>query len=389
MPPASRRDPPTTVRPRVTLADVARYVGVSVSVVSRELNGDPALRARPETRRRIHAAAKTLGYAPNHAARSLRMSRAFAIGVIVPELTNAIYDGLIRGIEDAADALGYQVLMGRTERIEPGADFLHRLVGEGRVDGFLVQRRDETDFHDFAHLIEATAPVVLINSRGSRRGSVVLDDAAGARVAAEHLLDLGHRDIALIGGDIHSHTGKARERGFLQAINAAGMRRRSAWILHSGYSPEAGRLAVHQLCATGGRRPTGIVVANMNAAMGALLGAREIGLRVPDQLSVVAIHDAWIADYAWPPLTTVRMPQYQLAQEAIRQLHLRLTGVRPQDVTITEPPPVLVARESTTRPPRRLVRGRAAVQGADGGGTVGPDDEDLAAPEDGEDAPAP
>ncbi len=378
MPPATRRDP-SAARARVTLSDVARYVGVSVSVVSRELNGDPALRARPETRRRIHAAAKTLGYAPNHAARSLRLSRAFAIGVIVPELTNAIYDGLIRGIDDAADALGYQVLMGRTERIEPGADFLHRLVGEGRVDGFLVQRKDETDFHDFAHLIEAAAPIVLINSRGSRRGSVVLDDAAGARAAAEHLLDLGHRDIALIGGDIHSYTGRARERGFVEAINAAGMRRRSAWILHSGYSPEAGRLAVHELCAAGGRRPTGVVVANMNAAMGALLGAREIGLRVPEQLSVVAIHDAWIADYAWPPLTTVRMPQYQLAYEAMRLLHLRLAGERPQDVTITEPAPLLVRRESTAPPPKRLARGRApsgesgdaAPGGAIGGGTPG------------------
>jgi len=338
---------------------------VSVSVVSRELNGDPALRARPETRRRIHAAAEALGYAPNHAARSLRLSRAFAIGVIVPELTNAIYDGLIRGIEDAADELGYQVLMGRTERIAPGADFLHRLVGEGRVDGFLVQRKDDTDFHDFAHLIEATAPVVLINSRGSRRGSVVLDDAAGARVAAEHLLELGHRDVALIGGDIHSYTGRARERGFVEAINAAGMRRRSAWILHSGYSPDAGRLAVHQLCAAGGRRPTGIVVANMNAAMGALLGAREIGLRVPEQLSVVAIHDAWIADYAWPPLTTVRMPQYQLAHEAMRQLHMRLTGERPLDVTITDPAPLLVQRESTAPPPKRLARGRGPLEGSD------------------------
>jgi LacI family transcriptional regulator len=374
MPPTTRRDP-SAARARVTLSDVARYVGVSVSVVSRELNGDPALRARPETRRRIHAAAETLGYAPNHAARSLRLSRAFAIGVIVPELTNAIYDGLIRGIEDAADALGYQVLMGRTERIGPDTDFLHRLMGEGRVDGFLVQRKDETDYHDFAHLIEATAPVVLINSRGSRRGSVVLDDAAGARVAAEHLLELGHRDIALIGGDIHSYTGRARERGFVEAINAAGMRRRSAWILHSGYSPEAGRIGVHQLCATGGRRPTGIVVANMNAAMGALLGAREIGLRVPDQLSVVAIHDAWIADHAWPPLTTVRMPQYQLAEEAVRQLHLRLTGERPHDITITDPPPLLVRRQSTGHPPRRLVRGRPPAQGVD-----------AAVPDDGPDA---
>ena len=169
--------------------------------------------------------------------------------------------------------------MGRTERIQPGTDFMKRLVGEGRVDGFLVQRRDETDYHEFAHLIEGTAPVVLINSRGSRRGSAVLDDAAGARRATEHLLDLGHRDIALIGGDIHSHTGRARERGYVEALNAAGMRRRSAWVLHSGYNPEAGRLAVHQLCTTTWRRPTGIVASNVNAAMGVFARGAEIGSR--------------------------------------------------------------------------------------------------------------
>ena len=354
---AARRSSPV-VNPRVTLADVARRAEVSVSVVSRELNGDPALRARPETRRRIHVAAKALGYTPSHAARALRLSKAFAIALIVPDLTNPIYSQLIRGIEDAADELGYQVLMGRTERIQPGTDFMKRLVGEGRVDGFLVQRRDETDYHEFAHLIEGTAPVVLINSRGSRRGSVVLDDAAGARRATEHLLELGHRDIALIGGDVHSHTGRARERGYVEAINAAGMRRRSAWVLHSGYIPEAGRLAVHQLCTTTGRRPTGIVASNVNAAMGVLLGAREIGLKVPDQLSVVAIHDSWFTDYASPSLTTVRMPMYQLGQEAVRLLHLRLMGERPIDLMVGDPVPVLVKRDSSAPPPKRLSRAR-------------------------------
>lgn len=343
---------------RVTLADVARKAGVSVSVVSRELNGDPALRARSETRRRIHGAAKSLGYTPSHAARSLRLSKAFAIALIVPDLTNPIYRDLIGGVEDAADELGYQVLMGRTERIQPGTDFTRRLVGEGRVDGFLVQRRDETDYHEFASLIESAAPVVLINSRGSRRGSAVLDDAAGAGRATEHLLELGHRDIALIGGDIHSYTGRARERGYVEAINAAGMRRRSAWVLHSGYTPEAGRLAVYKLFATAGRRPTGIVASNVNAAMGVLRGAREIGLKIPDQLSVVAIHDSWFTEYAYPSLTTVRMPMYELGQEAVRLLHLRLLGERPRDLTVSSPAPTLVTRRSTAPPPRRLTRAR-------------------------------
>ena len=288
MPPTPRRSA-SIPRTRVTLTDVARQAGVSVSVVSRELNGDPALRARDETRQRIRGAAKALGYTPSHAARSLRLSKAFAIGLIVPEVTNPIYDLLIRGIEDAADELGYQVLLGRTERLQPESDFLRRLMGEGRVDGFLVQRRDETDVHEFAHLIDGSAPIVLLNSRGSRRGSAVLDDAAGARLATEHLLELGHRDIALIGGDIHSHTGRARERGYLQAIKDAGMRRRSAWILRSGYSVEAGARAIRELCPAGGRRPTAVVVSNITAAMGVLRGAREIGLAVPHQVSVVAV----------------------------------------------------------------------------------------------------
>jgi LacI family transcriptional regulator len=347
---------------RVTQADVARKAGVSISVVSRELSGDPALRARPETRSKIHKAVEDLGYTPSHAARSLRLSRAFAIGLIVPDLTSPIYDPLIRGIEDMADELGYHVLMGRTERIEPGTEFLSRLAGEGRADGFLVQRRDETDLRDFVPLTEASGrPVVLINSRGSRRGSVVLDDAAGAQLATEHLLDLGHRDIALISGDLHSHTGKSREQGYLQAIRAAGIRKRSDWVLHRHYDPQSGHEAVQELCLAGRRRPTAVVVANINAAIGVLRGAREIGLKVPEQLSVAAIHDWWVADYTRPALTTVRMPQYELGREAMRLLDVRLAGAPAADAVVTEPPPLLVERDSTAAPPRRLVRGRLPV----------------------------
>ena len=99
-----------------------------------------------------------------------------------------------------------------------------------------------------------------------------------------------------------------------------------------------------------------MVVSNVNAAMGVLLGAREIGLRVPDQLSVVAIHDSWFTDYAWPSLTAVRMPMYELGQAAVRLLHLRLMGERAIDITVGDAAPVLVVRDSTAPPPRRLAR---------------------------------
>jgi DNA-binding LacI/PurR family transcriptional regulator len=346
--------------PRVTLADVARRAGVSISVVSRELNRDPALRAREETRRRIQQAAQELGYAPSHAARALRLSRAFAVGLVIPDLTNPIYDPLVRGIEEAADELGYQVFVGRTERLRPGADFLRKLAGEGRVDGFLVQRRDETDLRDFASLADAgSRPVVVINSRWPRRGSVVHDDERAGRMATQHLLDLGHRDIALLGGDVHSHTAKARERGYLQAIHAAAMRKRGRWVLNRPYEPGAGRDALIEMCTASRRRPTAVVVANLDAAIGALGGARELGLKVPEQLSIVAIHDWWIADFTRPRLTTVRMPQFQLGQQAMRLLHARLAGGAALDLTITDPPPMLIERESTGPPPRRLLRARS------------------------------
>ncbi len=349
---------------RVTQADVAQRAGVSISVVSRELNGDPELRARPETRRRIHRAVEELGYTPSHAARSLRLSKAFAVGVIVPDLNNPIYHELVRGIDETAEELGYHVLMSRTEHMEPGADFLRKLAGEGRVDGFLIQRRDETDQRDFVRLADAGGrPIILMNARWSRHGSVVHDDEGAGRMATQHLLDLGHREIALIGGDRHSHTAAARERGYLQAIHGAAMRRRSAWVLNRPYLPDAGREAMIELCTANHRRPTAVVVANLHAAIGALLGAREVGLKVPEQLSLVAIHDWWIASYTRPQLTTVRMPQRALGRAAMKLLHRRLEGEPAEDLTITDPVPQLIQRESTAPPPRRLVRGRLPETG--------------------------
>jgi len=344
---------------RVTQADVAARAGVSVSVVSRELNGDPALRARPETRERIHRAVRELGYTPSHAARSLRLKRAFAVGVLVPDLNNPILHELIEGIDQAAYELGYHVLIGRAEHLQPGVDYLRTLAGEGRVDGFLIQRRDETDQRDFAALADAGGrPIVLMNSRWSYRGSVVHDDVGAGYMATRHLLDIGHRDIALIGGDRHNHTAREREKGYIEAIHGAGMRRRSAWVLERPYEPEAGRLGMHELCLARRRRPTAVVVANIHAGIGALEGAREMGLNVPDQLSLVAIHDWWVSDYTRPKLTTVHMPQYRLGQEAMRLLHQRLSGQASTDVTITDPAPQLIERESTAPPPRRLVRAR-------------------------------
>jgi LacI family transcriptional regulator len=332
------------------LSDVARLAGVSVSVVSRVLNGDPALRAREETRERVRRAAAELNYTPNHAARALRLSAAGAIGLIVPDVTNAIFAEVMRGVEDAADAAGLQVLLGRAEQLMPGSDFLRRLLGEGRVDGFLIQRRDDVDAHQFQEIIEGNMPVVLVNSRGSRKGSVVLDDVAGAALGTEHLLALGHRRIALIGGDVHSHTGRQRERGFAAALTAAGVRRNSRAITHGGYTPQGGRESLLELMRRPGPRPSAVVVANVNAAIGVLDGARTLGIEVPSDLSVLAIHDTWVAEFSATPLTTVKMPLYELGRTGVDVLRSRMAGHRGADVVVMSPRPVLVIRESTAPP---------------------------------------
>jgi LacI family transcriptional regulator, galactose operon repressor len=329
-----------------TLEDVAREAGVSVSVVSRVLNDDPALRARGETRLRVQQAAASLDYTPNHAARSLRLSHAGMIALVVPDVTNAVFAEMLRGVEDQANSSGLQVLLGRAERLRPGSDYLRRLLGERRVDGFVVQLGDDSDVREFERSVRDQIPLVLMHSRGARRGSVLVDDAAGARIATEHLLGLGHSEIAFIGGSAGNQAARRRAQGFATAMAAAGIRRHRSWITDSGFLPDQGRAAVSQLLSAP-RKPTAVVVANVNAAFGVLLGAREHGHRVPEDLSVIAIHDTWVAGYAGPGLTTVRMPLYEMGRTGVRLLTGKMGGGRSEDVIIEDPSPELIVRAST------------------------------------------
>jgi LacI family transcriptional regulator len=338
-----------------TLADVARAAGVSVSVVSRVLNNDPALRAREDTRDRVRAAAAKLSYTPNHAARALRLSHAETIAVVVPDVTNAIVSEVLRGVEDASVEAGLQVLLGRSHRLQPGDNPLRRLVDQGRVDGFLLQTVDDQDAQEAEQAIGNKVPVVLLHARGAHKGSVIIDDAKAAQIATDHLLKLGHTDIAFVSGPPKAQTARRREQGFAQAMAAAGVRRRSAWTLHAGYRPSDGRRAAHELLESD-RRPTAIIVANANSAAGALKGAQECGVSIPDELSIVSIHDTWVSEMSTPGLTTVKTPLYDLGGEGVRQLTARLSGNRAEDVMITDPPPVLVKRASTAPPPTRPKR---------------------------------
>lgn len=334
------------------LSDVASAAGVSVSVVSRVLNDDPALRAREETRDRVRAAATRLGYTPNHAARALRLSRAGTIALVLPDIGNPLTAETMRGAEDGANDTELHVLLGRAERLRQGSADLERIVAAGRVDGFLVQLDDGADVRQFERVVKPSTPMILLHARGARNNSVVLDDEAGAAFATDHLIRLGHTAIGFVGGLPQSQTAQRRARGYRQAMASAGLHRRRAWTTQYGYRTEHGSAAVDELMRRGAL-PTGIVVANVNAALGVMHELSKRGVRVPEQLSVVAIHDSWVADYLTPALTTVKMPLYELGREGIRLLTSRMAGLPSEDRTVRTPSPKLIQRASTA-PPRTL-----------------------------------
>jgi LacI family transcriptional regulator len=330
-----------------TLSDVAALAGVSVSAVSRVLSNAPSSRVSGATRQRIEDAARELNYHPNFAARALKFSRTNVVALVVPDLTNAIFSELMRGVEEAAAELGYMVLLARAESMQPTAATMAKLVGEGRVDGVLVQVGDSMTAEDLAGILDGRVPAVLINSRREDHvGSVILPDEAGVAVAVDHLTSLGHTSIGLVNGVPTTDSAERRRIGFERAMAAAGLPVNPDFMTSLGYDPQQGRAAMRRLGVLP-TRPTALVVANVNAALGLLVEARALDIRVPDDLSIVAIHDAWTAENAWPPLTTVRMPLYELGKVSMAAIVERIRAEAIDDVVVADPPPELVLREST------------------------------------------
>lgn len=330
-----------------TLSDVARRAGVSISAVSRVLSNAPTARVSAQTRERIKQAAAELNYRPNFAGRALKFSRTNVVALILPDVTNAFATEIMMGVEHEALERGYTVLLGRSEDMQPGGEMINRLVGEGRVDGILVQVGDPTLPEEIDKLIAANYPAVFLNLlRDSYGGCVAIQDQEGVAVATRHLIERGHRRLALLGGVPQSFTAGRRVEGFRQTMGEAGLEVDDRLITRYGYFPADGRAAIREVMSQS-EPPTGIVVCNVNAALGALAEARALGLRVPEDLSIISVHDAWPAEVSWPSLTCVKMPMYQLGRAAMGLLYDRLHGAEVGQLTVTDPAPQLILREST------------------------------------------
>jgi LacI family transcriptional regulator len=328
-----------TQRPR--LREVAELAGVDPSVVSRVLSGDARLSIRPETRRRVLETAALLNYRPNTAARTLKTARTMAIGMIVPDLANVNYATIAQGAEERAASAGYALLVAQGAPTDRLAD-LH-----GRVDGLLVgMATSETPrVGDFG----GGLPALLVNRREPCGiPSVTVDDEAGALLATEHLLALGHTRIAHVAGPQNADTARRRLRGYTLALERANLPVDPRLIAETSFDEAGGHVAASRLLRHE-PRPTALFVANVRAAIGVMAAARRCGLAIPGDVSIVGFHDAPFTSYLDPPLTTVRLPLGEMGRQAVDSL-LTLIAGGPVEDAMVQTPPELVVRHSTAPP---------------------------------------
>ena len=330
------------------LKEVAQLAGVSPSVASRVLNNDAGARIHPDTRQRVLDAAKQLEYVPDHRARALRLSRAGAIALVVPEVNNAIFASLHAGVQEASLEHSSAVFLAQLVHDGPS---LNRLIGNGRVDGVILQRSEGVDDDELRGSLSVDVPAVLFNTTlEGHTGSVSLDDRAAVVTAVEHLVALGHERIAFISG-AEQHDAAARRRAAFDEVATARGLSRPEWVQPAGWEAPAGAAAMTALL-TGAERPTAVVVASTNAAVGALSAALAAGVDVPGELSIVTVHETWLAQFVSPALTTVAMPMHAAGLAAATMLFEHLGGAELHDLVVTDPAPELVARGSTAAPRR-------------------------------------
>ena len=313
--------------------------------MSRVLNNDPTVTIREATRERILAAARELDYRPNAFARGLKLARTMTIGMTIPNLAYPVNAEIIRGAERRAAAAGYVILLADAEEFLQAGDAYRMLLLEQRVDGLLIAS-GSTNEPVLEQLAGQGLPIVLVNRRVERVGpSVTVDDARGTELAVEHLADLGHRRIAHLAGPADADTARRRLQGFRAAMRAAGLRVPAPYVVETPLDEEGGLQATQRLLSLD-RPPTALVAWSLAAAVGALAAARRAGVSVPQELSVVGFHDAPIAAYLDPPLTTVRMPLAEMAERSVEIL-IRIVEREPAESVVIESPPVLVPRGST------------------------------------------
>lgn len=328
---------------RPTMADIARIAGVSVATVSRTLAGSGPVSAKNQ--KLVTAAVGQTGYVVNEVARGLRLQRAGHVLVLVPNIANPFFSGVLLGIETALQEAGLGMLVGNTGGDPDREASLSRSLLTGGTDGLiLLTGRMPTPILDAPR---AAGRIVAVSEPIAGVPTVSIANADAAATATRHLIGLGHRRIAHIGGPADNALTQGRMEGFHTAMASARLSVPRNWVCLADFSIAFGEQAMRQLLSLR-TRPTAVVCGNDEIAIGAIKAAREQGLSVPRDLSVTGFDDIDVAYAFNPALTTIRQPRHDFGQEAARILLSLLDGN--MEVKDRLLPVELIVRGSTDRP---------------------------------------
>jgi DNA-binding LacI/PurR family transcriptional regulator len=328
-----------------SLNDVARAAGVSIATVSRAIS-HPEL-VKLETQTVVGRVMQDLGYRPSRVARRLRQrgGKRHLLGLLIPEVHNTHFAEIARGVESAAYANQFAVILCNTEENPEKEDFYLEVMRSESVDGIIVAPLHDHD-EAIIKFVESGIPAVCVDRRFNhpRVDQVVVDNRRGAFDAVEHLIVRGHRRIGMITGLLHISTGRERKLGYEQALLAHGLPVQPE-LLRQGDNQQSAGLALAEQLLSLPEPPSALFISNNLMAVGAMRAIHARGLRIPQDVAIISFDDTPWAEVLNPPLSVVRQPTYELGRAATDLLLQRLTDPK-IPVTVLELNPQLILRDS-------------------------------------------
>ncbi|EHK9178589.1 substrate-binding domain-containing protein [Vibrio parahaemolyticus] len=328
-----------------TMKDIAKLAGVSTSTVSHVINKTRFV--SEEISERVNNAAKELNYyAPSALARSLKVNRTKTIGMLVTTSTNPFFGEVVKGVERSCYHKGYSLILCNTEGDNERMRQSINTLLQKRVDGLILmcsslegERIDVFErYPDIPVVVMDWGPMLFTSDK------IQDNSLRGGYLAAKYLIDCGHTEIGCITGPLIKHQAQMRYEGYKRAMNEAGLEFNANWIIESDFECEGGYQAFKKM-AERGTLPSSIFVSNDMMAMGVINAANELGIKVPDNLSIIGYDDIHIAKFMSPSLTTIHQPKYRLGQAAVETLVRRLDD-KSNEAQVVQLEPTLVVRNS-------------------------------------------
>lgn len=303
---------------QVTIKDIARELNIATSTVSRALKNYHGI--SDDTKKKVKDLAEKLNYRPNAVALSLRKSKSFTIGVIIPEVVHFFFSTVISGIEEIAFANGYNVILCQTnEKLKRELSSIDTMLNN-QIEGLLISFSKETEnFDHFSKLIEQNFPVVFFDRIPNIENTVNVrvNDFQGAYDATAHLIQQGYRNIIHLAGPKTLPISTKRMEGYLQALDDHSIVQNLEWVIPCPIGTrEESYLITKTLFKSNQNRPNGIFASNDIAAAGAMMAIKELGLRIPEEVGIVGFSNWQFSSMIDPPLSSVAQPGFEMGQKA-------------------------------------------------------------------------